>query len=113
MFVSENLETRMEEILEQLRSSETDEETRELLIKEFKTLNDVSVDIFKADSDDTNNNNRNRVEKIKSRNDLIGKLASAIISAGVACFVAARATNFEELGVITSKAWGLIPKFKF
>ena len=109
---SEELQASMQEILEKLRS-ETDPEARESLVKQFKMLNDCAVDSFKAESDDVNNNNRNEVEKIKSRNDLIGKLGSSAIGGAVTFLLSKKIGNIEEVGAVTSKILGFIPKWKF
>lgn len=109
---SEELQARMQEILEELRS-EKDPEKRESLVKQFKMLNDCAVDSFKAESDDVNANNRNEVEKIKSRNDLIGKLGSSAIGGAVTIFLTKRIGDIEEVGAVTSKILGFIPKWKF
>lgn len=109
---SKELQERMKEILEELRS-EKDPETRESLVKQFKMLNDAAVDSFKAESDDVNANNRNEVEKIKSRNDLIGKIGSSAIGGAVTIFLTKRIGDIEEVGAVTSKILGFIPKWKF
>lgn len=109
---SEELRARMQEILEELRS-EKDPEKRDSLTKQFKTLNDCAVDAFRAESDDVNNNNRNKVERIKSRNDLIGKLGSSAIGGAVTIFLTKRIGDIEEVGAVTSKVLGFIPKWKF
>lgn len=109
---SEELQARMREILEQLRS-EKDPDVRKSLVVQFKLLNTAAVESFKAESDDINNNNRNEVEKIKSRNDLIGKLGSSAIGGAVTFLLSRKISDIEEVGAVTSKILGFIPKWKF
>lgn len=109
---SAELQERMREILEELRT-EKDPETRESLVKQFKMLNDAAVDSFRAESDDVNANNRNLAEEKKSRRDMIGKLGSSAIGGAVTLVLSKRIGEIEEVGAVTSKILGFIPKWKF
>lgn len=109
----EKLQARMNEILDTLAETPAGSELYDALVKEYKMLSEAAIESFKAESDDVNNNNRNEVEKVKSRNDMIAKLGVSAIGAFVTLRLSKLIGQVEEVGAVTTKILGFIPKWKF
>lgn len=107
------LQQRLDELLDELHHTQPGTEEYSEIVKEFKILNEAAIEAFRAESEDVNNNNRNLIEKKKSRNDLIGKIGSSTIGAVVTMLLSKKIGGIEEVGAVTTKILGFIPKWKF
>ena len=110
LIMSEELDKRLDELLEEMHNTQAGTKEYDALVKEFLILNKAKVDAFKASSDDVNNNNKNRVEKLKAIVDPASKVLIAIIGFIGTMNVANNLDKIEEFGAVTTKKFNLLPK---
>lgn len=114
------LQTRLDEILEEMGNAEPGSEHYRALVEDYTKMSQVATAAYKAEADDLNSRDKNAVEQEKvkaderkSRRDLIGRIGTSVIGAGVTVFGMLRIGKIEEFGAVTSKILGQIPKWKF
>lgn len=114
------LQKRLDEILEEMGNADPASEHHKDLVELYASLSKAATEAYKAEADDLNSRDKNAVEQEKvkaderkSRRDLIGRVTTSVIGAGVTVFGMLRIGKIEEFGAVTSKILGQIPKWKF